>query len=150
MNSFFPCISVFGEDPDFIRDGSTIPVARMFQTITQKSVMMFPIGAADDGEHSQKEKISRFLLFVHLRYKRTGENRSPRVPTRKHCQMGSFGLRWTVPNYCLQQTCCCAKQKAKFPVQYVPLYTFHEVFTQSLNTSHWQFSFHCQLNLSLV
>ncbi|NXT81474.1 CNDP1 dipeptidase, partial [Zapornia atra] len=52
--------TVFGEDPDFIRDGSTIPVARMFQTITQKSVMMFPIGAADDGEHSQNEKISRY------------------------------------------------------------------------------------------
>uniref|UniRef100_A0A8C5TBV5 Carnosine dipeptidase 1 n=1 Tax=Malurus cyaneus samueli TaxID=2593467 RepID=A0A8C5TBV5_9PASS len=52
--------TVFGEDPDFIRDGSTIPVARMFQTITQKSVMMLPIGAADDGEHSQNEKISRY------------------------------------------------------------------------------------------
>ncbi|KFO78643.1 Beta-Ala-His dipeptidase, partial [Cuculus canorus] len=51
---------VFGEDPDFIRDGSTVPVARMFQTIIQKSVMMFPIGAADDGEHSQNEKISRY------------------------------------------------------------------------------------------
>ncbi|KAM6411659.1 beta-Ala-His dipeptidase isoform 2-T2 [Pluvialis apricaria] len=51
--------TVFGEDPDFIRDGSTIPVARMFQAITQKSVMMFPIGAADDGEHSQNEKMSR-------------------------------------------------------------------------------------------
>ncbi|NWV79635.1 CNDP1 dipeptidase, partial [Dasyornis broadbenti] len=51
--------TVYGEDPDFIRDGSTIPVARMFQTITQKSVMMLPIGAADDGEHSQNEKISR-------------------------------------------------------------------------------------------
>ncbi|XP_027533360.1 beta-Ala-His dipeptidase-like [Neopelma chrysocephalum] len=51
--------TVFREDPDFIRDGSTIPVARMFQTITQKSVMMLPIGAADDGEHSQNEQISR-------------------------------------------------------------------------------------------
>ncbi|XP_010202681.2 beta-Ala-His dipeptidase [Colius striatus] len=51
--------TVFGEDPDFIRDGSTVPVARMFQTITQKSVIMLPIGAADDGEHSQNEKISR-------------------------------------------------------------------------------------------
>ncbi|NXM70519.1 CNDP1 dipeptidase, partial [Serilophus lunatus] len=51
--------TVFGDDPDLIRDGSTIPVARMFQTIMQKSVMMFPIGAADDGEHSQNEKISR-------------------------------------------------------------------------------------------
>ncbi|XP_042317307.1 beta-Ala-His dipeptidase-like isoform X3 [Sceloporus undulatus] len=52
---------VFNQDPDMIRDGSTIPIARMFQDITKKSVMMFPIGAADDGEHSQKEKISRFM-----------------------------------------------------------------------------------------
>ncbi|KGL83408.1 Beta-Ala-His dipeptidase, partial [Tinamus guttatus] len=52
-------IRTFGEDPDFIRDGSTIPIARMFQTIMQKSVIMLPIGAADDGEHSQNEKISR-------------------------------------------------------------------------------------------
>ncbi|XP_013795799.1 beta-Ala-His dipeptidase [Apteryx mantelli] len=52
--------TVFREDPDFIRDGSTIPIARMFQTIMQKSVIMLPIGAADDGEHSQNEKISRY------------------------------------------------------------------------------------------
>uniref|UniRef100_A0A8C6XIX0 Carnosine dipeptidase 1 n=1 Tax=Naja naja TaxID=35670 RepID=A0A8C6XIX0_NAJNA len=51
---------VFNQDPDMIRDGSTIPVARVFQNITRKSVMMLPIGAMDDGEHSQKEKISRF------------------------------------------------------------------------------------------
>ncbi|XP_062985872.1 beta-Ala-His dipeptidase [Elgaria multicarinata webbii] len=50
---------VFKQDPDMIRDGATIPIARMFQKITKKSVMMFPIGAVDDGEHSQKEKISR-------------------------------------------------------------------------------------------
>uniref|UniRef100_A0A8C9FY11 Uncharacterized protein n=1 Tax=Pavo cristatus TaxID=9049 RepID=A0A8C9FY11_PAVCR len=62
--------TVFGEDPDFIRDGSTIPIARIFQTITQKRVIMFPIGAADDGEHSQNEKISRSLSFVHFCYKR--------------------------------------------------------------------------------
>ncbi|XP_039190329.1 beta-Ala-His dipeptidase isoform X1 [Crotalus tigris] len=51
---------VFNQDPDMIRDGSTIPIARVFQNITKKSVMMLPIGAMDDGEHSQKEKISRF------------------------------------------------------------------------------------------
>lgn len=72
MNQFFACISVFGEDPDFIRDGSTIPIARLFQSITQKRVIMFPIGAADAGEHSQNEKISRFLLFIRLCYKRRG------------------------------------------------------------------------------
>ncbi|XP_069075517.1 beta-Ala-His dipeptidase isoform X1 [Pleurodeles waltl] len=52
-------IKVFGESPDMIRDGSTIPLARMFQDVTKKSVMMLPIGGADDGEHSQNEKISR-------------------------------------------------------------------------------------------
>ncbi|XP_077209021.1 beta-Ala-His dipeptidase-like isoform X2 [Paroedura picta] len=51
--------TVFQQDPDMIRDGSTIPVAKMFEDITKKSVMMFPIGAADDGEHSQNEKINR-------------------------------------------------------------------------------------------
>lgn len=76
MNPFSPCISVFGEDPDFIRDGSTIPVARMFQTVTQKSVMMLPIGAADDGEHSQNEKISRFLSFLFLLFEKGGELKS--------------------------------------------------------------------------
>uniref|UniRef100_A0A8B9ISY0 Carnosine dipeptidase 1 n=1 Tax=Amazona collaria TaxID=241587 RepID=A0A8B9ISY0_9PSIT len=53
--------TVFGEDPDFIWDGSTVPVARMFQTTMQKSVIMFSIGAADDGECFQNEKISTLL-----------------------------------------------------------------------------------------
>ncbi|XP_014462149.1 beta-Ala-His dipeptidase isoform X4 [Alligator mississippiensis] len=52
--------TVFGEEPDMIQDGSTIPIARMFQNETRKSVMMLPIGAADAGEHSQNEKISRY------------------------------------------------------------------------------------------
>ncbi|XP_069587068.1 beta-Ala-His dipeptidase-like isoform X4 [Ranitomeya imitator] len=50
---------VFGVTPDMIRDGSTIPLARTFQDLTKKRVMMLPIGGADDGEHSQNEKISR-------------------------------------------------------------------------------------------
>ncbi|KAG8442261.1 hypothetical protein GDO86_011167 [Hymenochirus boettgeri] len=45
--------------PEMIRDGSTIPLARIFQDLTKKSIMMLPIGGADDGEHSQNEKISR-------------------------------------------------------------------------------------------
>ncbi|XP_074841968.1 beta-Ala-His dipeptidase [Carettochelys insculpta] len=50
---------VSGQDPDMIRDGATIPIARTFQNITEKHVMMFPIGAADAGEHAQNEKMSR-------------------------------------------------------------------------------------------
>ncbi|XP_057645235.1 beta-Ala-His dipeptidase [Chionomys nivalis] len=52
--------TVFGVDPDMIQDGSTIPIAKLFQTIIQKSVMMLPLGAVDDGEHSQNEKINRW------------------------------------------------------------------------------------------
>ncbi|XP_006168179.1 beta-Ala-His dipeptidase [Tupaia chinensis] len=52
--------TVFGTDPDMIRDGSTIPIAKIFQEILQKSVMMLPLGAVDDGEHSQNEKINRW------------------------------------------------------------------------------------------
>lgn len=52
--------TVFGMEPDMIRDGSTIPIARIFQDLLKKSVMMLPLGAADDGEHSQNEKINRW------------------------------------------------------------------------------------------
>ncbi|XP_045152074.1 beta-Ala-His dipeptidase [Echinops telfairi] len=58
--SSLSCLSVFGTEPDMIRDGSTIPVAKMFQDVLQKSVMMLPLGAVDDGEHSQNEKINRW------------------------------------------------------------------------------------------
>ncbi|RXM96052.1 Cytosolic non-specific dipeptidase, partial [Acipenser ruthenus] len=51
--------TVFGVDPDLICEGSTIPIARNFQDVTGKSIMMLPIGGADDGEHSQNEKMSR-------------------------------------------------------------------------------------------
>ncbi|XP_047622911.1 beta-Ala-His dipeptidase isoform X2 [Phacochoerus africanus] len=52
--------TVFGTEPDMIRDGSTIPIAQIFQATIQKSVMMLPLGAVDDGEHSQNEKINRW------------------------------------------------------------------------------------------
>lgn len=52
--------AVFGVDPDLIREGGTIPIARTFQDVTGKSIIMMPIGGFDDGMHSQNEKISRF------------------------------------------------------------------------------------------
>ena len=47
-----------------IRDGSTIPIAQIFQATIQKSVMMLPLGAVDDGEHSQNEKINRLVIWT--------------------------------------------------------------------------------------
>lgn len=52
--------TVFGTEPDMIRDGSTIPIARIFQDVIRKSVLMLPLGAVDDGEHAQNEKINRW------------------------------------------------------------------------------------------
>lgn len=46
-------------DPDLIREGGTIPIARTFQDVTGKSIIMMPIGGFDDGLHSQNEKMSR-------------------------------------------------------------------------------------------
>ncbi|XP_048882902.1 cytosolic non-specific dipeptidase-like [Brienomyrus brachyistius] len=51
---------VFQVEPDMIREGGTIPVARTFQDVTGKSIIMLPIGGFDDGLHSQNEKMSRY------------------------------------------------------------------------------------------
>ncbi|KAJ8411545.1 hypothetical protein AAFF_G00163530 [Aldrovandia affinis] len=51
---------VFKVDPDMIREGGTIPIAKTFQDVTRKSIIMLPIGGFDDGLHSQNEKMSRY------------------------------------------------------------------------------------------
>ncbi|XP_066534263.1 cytosolic non-specific dipeptidase [Hoplias malabaricus] len=51
---------VFNVDPDLIREGGTIPVARTLEDVTHKEIIMLPIGGFDDGLHSQNEKMSRF------------------------------------------------------------------------------------------
>lgn len=50
---------VYGIEPDMTREGGSIPVTLTFQEVTGKSVLLLPIGAADDGAHSQNEKINR-------------------------------------------------------------------------------------------
>ena len=50
---------VFGVEPDFTREGGSIPVTLTFQEATGKNVMLLPLGMADDGAHSQNEKFNR-------------------------------------------------------------------------------------------
>lgn len=50
---------VFGTDPDFTREGGSIPVTLTLQEATGKNVMLLPLGACDDGAHSQNEKMDR-------------------------------------------------------------------------------------------
>lgn len=50
---------MFGVEPDFTREGGSIPVTLTFQELTGKNVLLLPIGQSDDGAHSQNEKISK-------------------------------------------------------------------------------------------
>jgi nonspecific dipeptidase len=50
-------VKVFDIEPDFTREGGSIPITLTFQELTGKNVLLLPIGASDDGAHSQNEKI---------------------------------------------------------------------------------------------
>lgn len=50
-------VVVFGVEPDFTREGGSIPVTLTLQNVLQRNVMLLPIGACDDMAHSQNEKI---------------------------------------------------------------------------------------------
>ncbi|XP_075228684.1 cytosolic non-specific dipeptidase-like [Lycorma delicatula] len=48
---------VYKIEPNMIREGGSIPITLTLQELTQKSVMLLPLGCGDDGAHSQNEKI---------------------------------------------------------------------------------------------
>ncbi|KAJ3369383.1 Cys-Gly metallodipeptidase [Allomyces arbusculus] len=50
---------VYGVTPDFTREGGSIPVTLTFQDALGKSVLLLPMGRADDGAHSINEKLDK-------------------------------------------------------------------------------------------
>lgn len=48
---------VYKLEPDMVCEGGSIPVTLTLQQATGKNVVLLPVGAADDGAHSQNEKI---------------------------------------------------------------------------------------------
>ncbi|CAJ0961957.1 unnamed protein product, partial [Mesorhabditis belari] len=48
---------VYGVDPDFIREGCSIPITLTFQELTGHSVILLPTNASDAMAHSQNEKM---------------------------------------------------------------------------------------------
>lgn len=48
---------VYKIDPDMTREGGSIPVTLTLQQATGKNVVLIPVGASDDGAHSQNEKL---------------------------------------------------------------------------------------------
>lgn len=61
-------VKVFNIEPDFTREGGSIPVTLTFQELTGKNVLLLPIGSSDDGAHSQNEKINVSNYIEGVRY----------------------------------------------------------------------------------
>lgn len=51
---------VYKVDPDLTREGGSIPVTLTLQEVTGKNCLLLPVGAGDDGAHSQNEKMNLF------------------------------------------------------------------------------------------
>lgn len=49
--------AVWGVDPDFTREGGSIPITLSFQNLLKTSVVLLPMGRGDDGAHSTNEKL---------------------------------------------------------------------------------------------
>ncbi|KAB5525567.1 hypothetical protein GE09DRAFT_1065104 [Coniochaeta sp. 2T2.1] len=50
---------VFGVQPDFTREGGSIPVTITFEQATGKNVLLLPMGSSTDGAHSINEKLDK-------------------------------------------------------------------------------------------
>ena len=51
-------ITVHGVDPDYTREGGSIPVVLTLADTTGKDCILIPMGRSDDGAHSQNEKLN--------------------------------------------------------------------------------------------
>ncbi|SCU95501.1 LADA_0G15962g1_1 [Lachancea dasiensis] len=49
--------AVHGVEPDFTREGGSIPITLTFQTQLKSNVLLLPMGRGDDGAHSINEKL---------------------------------------------------------------------------------------------
>lgn len=49
---------VWNVEPDYTREGGSIPITLSFQDILNTSVILLPVGRGDDGAHSTNEKIN--------------------------------------------------------------------------------------------
>lgn len=50
---------VFGVEPDYTREGGSIPVTITFEQATGKNVLLLPMGSSTDAAHSINEKLDR-------------------------------------------------------------------------------------------
>ena len=49
---------VYGQTPDYTREGGSIPITSAFEDATGMNVLLLPVGSCDDMAHSQNEKFN--------------------------------------------------------------------------------------------
>lgn len=54
---------VYGVEPDFTREGGSIPITLTFEQELKTSVLLLPMGRGDDGAHSINEKLDLSNFF---------------------------------------------------------------------------------------
>jgi nonspecific dipeptidase len=65
LNVFFFYFLVFGIEPDFTREGCSIPVTLTFQELTGKNVLLLPIGSILNHYQKDLNKINVYIsIFV--------------------------------------------------------------------------------------
>jgi len=55
-------VRVHGVEPCLTREGGSIPITQVFEEVCEATCVLLPIGASDDGAHSQNEKIDKINL----------------------------------------------------------------------------------------
>ncbi|CEP62972.1 metallodipeptidase LALA0_S06e08108g [Lachancea lanzarotensis] len=59
--------AVHGVEPDFTREGGSIPITLTFETQLKTDVMLLPMGRGDDGAHSINEKLDLSNYFLGMK-----------------------------------------------------------------------------------
>ncbi|GMK54346.1 hypothetical protein CspeluHIS016_0109320 [Cutaneotrichosporon spelunceum] len=52
-------VAVYGQEPDYTREGGSIPVTLDFANILGLNILLLPVGRGDDGAHSTNEKLDK-------------------------------------------------------------------------------------------
>ena len=52
---------VYGVEPDLVRSGGSIPITLTLEEVTGKDVLLLPMGACDDGAHSQVNSLANLF-----------------------------------------------------------------------------------------
>lgn len=68
-------LKVHGVRPDLTREGGSIPIAGLLERKLGVDTMLLPLGASDDGAHSENEKFGRnnYVNGVHVLFTLLGE-----------------------------------------------------------------------------